>query len=80
MLLHEVMDIAIRNLDAPGCRYELVAWAKRKYMHYKAQDCCWAVCTKKSGLNALGHKIATSRDALSNDRHESATRFERPAN
>ena len=29
---------------------------------------CRAVCTKKSGLNALGH-----RDALSNDWHESAT-------
>ena len=35
---------------------------------------CRAVCTKKSGLNASGH-----RDALSNDRRESAARFERPA-
>ena len=33
-----------------------------------------AVCTKKSGLNASGH-----RDALSNDRCESATCFKRPA-
>ena len=35
---------------------------------------CRAVCTKKSCLNALGH-----RDVLSNDRHESAAHFERPA-
>ena len=35
---------------------------------------CRAVCTKKSGLNASGH-----RDALSNDRRESAARFDRPA-
>ena len=35
---------------------------------------CRAVCTKKSGLNASGH-----RDALSNDRRESAAHFERPA-
>ena len=35
---------------------------------------CRAVCTKKSGLNASGH-----RDALSNDRCKSAARFERPA-
>ena len=35
---------------------------------------CRAVCTKKSGLNASGH-----RDALSNDRRENAVRFERPA-
>ena len=34
---------------------------------------CRAVCTKKSGLNASGH-----RDTLSNDRRESAARFERP--
>ena len=35
---------------------------------------CRAVCTKKGGLNASGH-----RDALSNDRRESAARFKRPA-
>ena len=35
---------------------------------------CKAVCTKKSGLNASGH-----RDTLSNNRCESAARFERPA-
>ena len=40
---------------------------------------CRAVCTKKSGLNASGHMIATSRDVLSNDRRESAAHFERPA-
>ena len=32
------------------------------------------MCTKKSGLNASGH-----RDALSNDRRESAAHFKRPA-
>ena len=46
---------------------------RRESPHYKAQDCS-AVCTKKSGLNASGH-----RDALSNDRHESAVHFGRPA-
>ena len=61
----------IRILDAPGC-YERVAQAE-KSLHYKAQN-CRAVCTKKSGLNASGH-----RDALSNDRRESAAHFERPA-
>ena len=35
---------------------------------------CGAVCTKKSGLNASGH-----RDAFSNNSRESAARFERPA-
>ena len=35
---------------------------------------CRAVCTKKSGLNASGH-----RDALLNDQRESAVRFKRPA-
>ena len=35
---------------------------------------CGAVCTKKSGLNASGH-----RDALSNNQRESAACFERPA-
>ena len=34
---------------------------------------CRAVCTKKSGLNAL----AIARDALLNDQHESAACFER---
>ena len=55
-------------LDAPGC-YEKVCTTRLRI----GQN-CRAVCTKKSGLNASGH-----RDALSNDRRESAARFERPA-
>ena len=35
---------------------------------------CRAVCTKKNGLNASGH-----RDTLSNDQRKSAACFERPA-
>ena len=42
-----------------------------------------AVCTKKSDLNASGHRASAStlaRDTMSNDRHENgAARFERPA-
>ena len=40
---------------------------------------CRAMCTNKSGLmpRAIGIRIA--RDALSNDQHESAAHFERPA-
>ena len=66
----------IRVLDVPGC-YERAARAERS-QRYKAcrlriGQNCRAVCTK-SGLNASGH-----RHALSNDRCESAARFERPA-
>ena len=50
----------IHVLDASSC-YECAARAE-KSPHYKAQD--WsellhrAVCTKKSGLNALGHSYS----------------------
>ena len=71
------MTAWIRVLDAPGC-YERAARAERKSALQgsgsRIGQNCRAVCTKKSGLNASGH-----RDALSNDRRESAAHFERPA-
>ena len=62
------------SVDAPGC-YECAARAERSSAtRLRIGQNCRAVCTKKGGLNASGH-----RDALSNNRHESAARFERPA-
>ena len=50
-------------------------WRKVCTTRLRIGQNCRAVCTKKSGLNASGH-----RDALSNDRRrESAAPFERPA-
>ena len=49
---------------------------QRESPHYKARigQNCRAMCTKKSGLNSSGHSYA-----LLNVWHESAVRFERPA-
>ena len=62
-------------LDVPGC-YERAARAERKFTltRLRIGQNCRAVCKKKSGLNASGH-----RDALSSDWCKSTTHFERPA-
>ena len=43
------------------------------YTRLRIGQNCRAVCTKERGLNASGHN-ASYRDALSNDRRESAAR------
>ena len=78
MSLHEGMDTRLRVLDAPGC-YEHAAWVERK----SALQGSGLVRTLGAGAQRrvalMPRAIATVRDALSNHRHESNTRFERPA-
>ena len=65
-------------LDASGC-YECSARAERK----SALQCCRigqncrAVCTNLRRVALMPQALATARDTLSNDQHESAARFER---
>ena len=72
MSLHEGMDTRLGC--APVAMNARRGWREVRTTRLRIGQNCRAVCTKKSGLMALGH-----RDALSNDRCESATRFERPA-
>ena len=61
----------IRVLDAPGC-YERVALQGSGLVRTVGP------CAQRR-VALMPRAIATARDALSNDRHESAARFERPA-
>ena len=61
----------IRILDAPGC-YERAALQDSGLVRTVGP------CAQRR-VALMPRAIATARDALSNDRHESATRFEKQA-
>ena len=65
----------IHVLDVPGC-YERMAQAERKST---LQDSGLVRTVGPCAQNRVPQAIATARDALSNDRRESATCFKRPA-
>ena len=68
----------IRVLDVPGC-YECTARAERKpALQGSGLVSTVGPCAQR-GVALMPRAIATARDALSNDRRESAARFERPA-
>ena len=67
----------IRILDAPGC-YESAAWAERKSA-LQGSGLVKTVGPCAQRRVALMPRLQPSKDALSNDRRESAARFERPA-
>ena len=68
----------IRVLDAPSC-YERAARAERKStLQGSGLVRTKGPCAQRR-VTLMPRAIATARDALSNDRRESATRFERPA-
>ena len=69
------MKAWIRILDAPGC-YECAARAERKSV---LQGSGLVRTVGPCAQRKVPRAIATARDALSNDRRESAARFERPA-
>ena len=68
----------IRILDAPGC-YEHAAWAERKFALQSSRlvRTVWPCAQRRVAL--MPRAKSTARDALSNDRCESAACFERPA-
>ena len=65
----------IRVLDAPGC-YEQMAQAERKSA---LQGSGLVRTVGPCAQRRVTRAVATGKDALSNDRRESAARFERPA-
>ena len=65
----------IRVLEAPGC-YERAARAERKSA---LQGSGLVRTVGLCAQSRVPRAIATARDALLNDRRESAARFERPA-
>ena len=68
----------IRVLDVPGC-YERAAWVERNsVLQGSGLVRTVGLCAQRR-VALMPRAIATARDALSNDWHESATRFERPA-
>ena len=68
----------IRVLDAPGC-YERAAWAERKStLQGSGLVRTIGSCTQRR-VALMPRAIAIARDVLSNDRHEIAIRFKRPA-
>ena len=68
----------IRVLDAPGC-YERTARAERKSALQGSGLVRTVGLCAQIRLALMPRAIATARDALSNDRHESIACFERLA-
>ena len=67
-------------LDAPGC-YEHAAWAERKSTLQGSGYCMVRTvgpCAQRR-VALMPRAITTAKDALSNNRRESAAHFERPA-
>ena len=75
MSLHEGMDTRV---GAPGY-YERAAWAERKSTLQGSELVRTVGPCAQRRVALLPWAIAIATDALSNDRRESATRFERPA-
>ena len=69
----------IRILDAPG-RYERAAQTERKSTLQGSGLVRTIGPYAQRRVALMPQAIATARDALSNDWHESAACFERPAN
>ena len=65
-------------MDAPGC-YERAARAERKSALQGSGLVRTVGSRAQRRVALMPQAIATARDALSNDRHKSAARFERPA-
>ena len=65
-------------LDAPGC-YERAARAERKSTLQGSGLVRTVRPCAQRRVALMPRAIATARDALLNDRHESAARFEKPA-
>ena len=75
---HYMRAWILRVFDASNC-YECVAWAERKSaLQGSGLVRTVGPCAQRR-VALMPRVIATARDALSNDRRESATRFERPA-
>ena len=68
----------IRVLDVPSC-YERAVRAERKSALQGSGFVRTVGPCAQRRVALMPQAIATARDALSNDRRESATRFERPA-
>ena len=68
----------IRVLDAPGC-YEGAAQAERKSALQGSELVITVGPCAQRRVALMPRAIATARDALLNDRRESAACFERPA-
>ena len=69
------MGAWIRVLDVPGC-YERAARAERKSA---LQSSGLVRTVGPCAQSRVPRAVATARDTLSNNRRESAARFERPA-
>ena len=67
----------IHVLDAPGC-YERAAQAERKFALQSSGLVRTVGPCAQRRVALMPRAIATARDALSNDRCESAACFERP--
>ena len=75
MSLHEGMRAWIRVLDAPD---ERVAQAEKKSALQSSGLVRTVGPCAQRRVALMPQAIATARDALSNDRRKSATRFKRP--